>query len=144
MTVDADIRRLCNKIKNLSETVTQLLDKHEQLNSELLLCKTENKNLEEKVAKLEKAQAMFEQYSQRNNNELAGIPNSITENDSEETVINICKEHGIDISPINIEVCYRLPLSNAQATKDPNQCKRAIIKFVNRKLPKRLLQIKKQ
>ena len=56
---------------------------------------------------------MSEQYSQRNNIELAGIPNSIRENDSEETVINICKEHRIDISPINIEVCHRLPLSNA-------------------------------
>ena len=67
VTVDADNCGLCDKIKNLSETVTQLLDKHEQLNSELLLCKKVNKHLEEKVAKLEKAQAMSEQYSLMNN-----------------------------------------------------------------------------
>ena len=54
---------------------------------------------------------MYEQFSWRNNIELAGIPNSIRDDDLEETVINICKEHGIDISPMDIEVCHRLPLS---------------------------------
>ena len=49
-----------------SETISRLLDKHEQLNSQILICKNVNKHLEEKVAKLEKAQAMSEQYSQRN------------------------------------------------------------------------------
>ena len=88
------------------------------------------------------AQAMSEQYSRRNNIELAGIPNSIRDNDLEETIINICKEHRIDISPVDIEACNRVPLSNAQATQDLNQCKRIIIKFVNCKLPERLLQIK--
>ena len=53
---------------------------------------------------------MSEQYSWRNNVELAGIPNSIRDNDLEETVINICKEHEIDISPIDTEVCHRLCL----------------------------------
>ena len=53
----------------------------------------------------------------------------------EETIINICKEHGINISPMDIGVCQRLPLSNAQANKDPNRYKRVIVKFVNRKLP---------
>ena len=86
---------------------------------------------------------MSEQYSQRNNIELPGIPNSIKDNVLEETIINICKKHGIDISPVDIEACHRLPLSNAQDNKDPNQCKRVIVKFVNCKLPKRLLQIKK-
>ena len=78
---------------------------------------------------------MSEQYSRRNNIELAGIPNSIKDNVLEETIINICKEHGIDISPMDIEVCQRLPLSNAQANKDPSHYKRVIVKFINRKLP---------
>ena len=58
-----------------SETISRLLDKHEQLNSQILICKNVNKRLGEKVAKLEKAQVMSEQYSWRNNIELAGIPN---------------------------------------------------------------------
>ena len=135
MTNDADICGLCDQIKNLTETVSHLLEKHEQLNSQILICKNVNKHLEEKVAKLEKAQAMSEQYSRRNNIELAGIPNSIKDNVLEETIINICKEHGINISPMDIGVCQRLPLSNAQANKDPNRYKRVIVKFVNRKLP---------
>ena len=42
MTVDADIRGLCDQIKNLTETVSWLLDKHEQLNSQILICKNVN------------------------------------------------------------------------------------------------------
>ena len=101
-----------------------------------------NKHLEEKTAKLEKGQA--EQYSCRNNIELAEILNLVRDSDLEKIDINICKEHRIDISLMDIEACHRLPLSNAQATKDPNQCKRVIIKFVNRKLLKHLLEIKKR
>ena len=78
---------------------------------------------------------MSEQYRRRNNTELAGIPDSIKVNVLEETIINICKEHRIDISPMDIEACQRLPLSNAQANKDPNRYKRVIVKSVNRKLP---------
>ena len=87
---------------------------------------------------------MSEQYSWRNNIELAGIPNSTRDNVLEETIINNCKEHGIDISSMDIEACHRLPPSNAQANKDPNQCRcrRVIVKFVNCKLPKRLLHKK--
>ena len=39
VTVDADIRGLCDQIKNLTETVFRLLDEHEQLNSQILICK---------------------------------------------------------------------------------------------------------
>ena len=52
ITVDADICSLCNQNKSLIETASGLLDKHEQLNSELSVCKNVNKHLEEKVAKL--------------------------------------------------------------------------------------------
>ena len=55
VTVDADICGLCDQIKNLTETVSRLLDKHEQLNSQILICKNVSKHLEEKVAELEKA-----------------------------------------------------------------------------------------
>ena len=38
VTVDADIHGSCNQIKNLTETVSWLLDEHEQLNSQILIC----------------------------------------------------------------------------------------------------------
>ena len=143
VTVDAAILGLCDQIKNLTETASRTLDKHEQQNSQILIYKNVNKHFEEKVTKLKKAQAMSEQYSQRNNAEQARIPSSIKDNVLEETIINICKEHRTDISSMDLEACHSLSLSNAQANKDPNQCKRVIVKFVNRKLPERLLQIKK-
>ena len=40
--VDADICSLCDQIKNLTETVSRLLDEHEQLNSLILTCKNVN------------------------------------------------------------------------------------------------------
>ena len=42
--------------------------------------------------KFRKNQAKGEQYSPRNNVELSDIPNSIRDEDLENTVINICKE----------------------------------------------------
>ena len=60
---------------------------------------------------------MSEQYSRRNNIELAVIPKSIKDNVLEETIINICEEHGIDISPVDIEACHRLPLVMHRLTK---------------------------
>ena len=53
---------------------------------------------------------MSEQYSRRNNTELAGILNSIRDNDLKEAIINIYKEHRIDISLVVIKECHRLPL----------------------------------
>ena len=37
VTVDAHIGGLCNQIKNLNETVSRLLDKHEQLNIDIIM-----------------------------------------------------------------------------------------------------------
>ena len=142
VTVDTDICGLCHQIKNLTETVSRLFNKHEQLNSELLICKNAKKHLEKKVDKLEMAEAMSEQYSQRNNIELVRIPNSIRDSVLEKTIISICKEHRIDITPMDIEACHRLPLSNARATKDHKQFKRVVVKYVNGKHPKHLLEIR--
>ena len=37
VTVDAHIGGLCDQIKNLTETVSRLLDKHEQLNIDIIM-----------------------------------------------------------------------------------------------------------
>ena len=130
--VDTEIRGLHDQIKGLTETVSRLLGKNDQLIRELVVCQSINKHLKEKVSK---------QYNRRNNVELAGIPNSIRDNKLEGTVINICSEHGIKITPMDMEACHRVHLSNAQAVKNPNQCKKVILNFVNCKHPERLLQL---
>ena len=57
-------------------------------------------------------------------------PNSICDGDLENTVINICKQSGIDVDTRDIEDCHQLPLSSNSRDHD----KRVIVKFVNRKI----------
>ena len=61
-----------------------------------------NSRSEERIINLEKNQVKGQQYSRRNRVELSGIPNSICNEDLENTVINICKESGIDVDALEI------------------------------------------
>ena len=107
----------------------------------LLSQKNVNSRLEERIINLEKNQAKKgEQYSRRNNVELSGISNSICNEDLENTVINICKESGIDMDARDIEGCHRFPLSRNSRGHD----RRVIVKFVNRKYAEALLKDEKQ
>ena len=123
VVVVTQIHSLCDQIKDLSEIINQLLAKNDQLNSELIICKNTNKCIEEKVTKLDRAQATAEQYGWRNNVELAGIFNYNRDNAIERTISNMFKGCSTYISPVDIEACHRLPLSNAQVAQDPEQCK---------------------
>ena len=67
--------------------------------------------------------------------QLLGIPNSIPDKDLKNTVINICKESGIDVEVRDTEGCHRLPLSRNSRGHD----KRVIVKFANQKYTETLL-----
>ena len=67
--------------------------------------------------------------------QLLGIPNSIPDKDLKNTVINICKESGIDVEIRDTEGCHRLPLSRNSRGHD----KRVIVKFANQKYAETLL-----
>ena len=55
--------------------------------------------------------------------------NQIPDQDLEKNIIKICKDSGINISRMDIEVCHRFPLGrNTNST-----IKRVIVKFFNRK-----------
>ena len=79
-----------------------------------------------------------EQYCRRNNVELSGILNSICDQDLENTVINICKESGIDVDTRDIEDCHQLPLSRNSRGRN----KRTIVMFVNWKYVEAMLKDK--
>ena len=72
--------------------------------------------------------------------EISVIPNTIPDNDPENTVISICRDSGVEIEPKDIEGCHRLPLSRNSRGQD----KRVIVKFVNRKHSEALLRDKKR
>ena len=127
--MDTDISNLCNQISKLNDTITQLHSTNEKIRSELAVVKNVNKKLEVRIINLEKNQAKSEQYSQRNNIELSGIPNDIPEDNLDKVLIDICHDSGLEIEPKDIEGCHRLPVS--RYIRDSN--KRLIVKFVTRK-----------
>ena len=81
-----------------------------------------------------------EQYSCKNNIEILGIPNSISDDALENTVVSICKDSGVETDPKDIEGCHRLPFPTNSRAQD----KRVIVKFVNWKHPEALFRDKKQ
>ena len=137
--VDTDLHKLSNQIHKLTEAIDQISLENRKLTSELVNTKNVNSRLEERIINLEKNQAKGEQYSRRNNVELSSIPNSICDEDLENTVINISKESRINMDARDIEGCHRLPLSRNSRGHN----KRVIVKFVYWKYAEALLKDKK-
>ena len=77
VVVGEEIKSLCTHIKELTETVNQLLSKNERLSSDLAIQKTVCGNLEKKVKSLEIQISKDEQYNRRNCVEFSGIPDTI-------------------------------------------------------------------
>ena len=126
-----DIQGLFNRISELPESVDRLVTANEKLNSELLIVRNVNQNLQNRIVNLQKQQSKSEQYNRRNNVEISRISN--------ECVIRIWKDSGIDVNSLDIEGCHRLPLGR-NAT---NTTKRMVAKFLNRKHSAAILQRKK-
>ena len=126
-----DIQDLLNQISELPDSVDRRVTANEKLNSELLIVRNVNQNLQNRIVNLQKQQSKSEQYNRRNNVEISGISN--------ECVIRIWKDSGIDVNSLDIESCHRLPLGR-NAT---NTTKRMVAKFLNRKHSAAILQRKK-
>ena len=139
VVADNQIQNLCNEIANLSDNVKSLVSTNERLTSELSIVKNVNNVQENRIVNLEKQLSKNEQYGRRNNVEISGISNQIPDQDLEENVVKICKDSDINISPMDIEGCHRLPLGR----NSTNTTKRVITKFVSRKHYKAMLQRKK-
>ena len=139
VVVGNDIQGLFNQISKLSENVDCLVTANEKLNSELLIVRNVNQNLQNRIINLEKQQSKSEQYNRRNNVEISGISNEVSDQNLEQTVIGICKDSGIEVNPLDIEGCHRLPLGR-NAT---NTTKQVIVKFGNMKHSEAMLQHKK-
>ena len=125
VVVGNNIQGLFNQISKLSENVDRLVTTNEKLNSELLIVRNVNQNLQNRIINLKKQQSKSEQYNRRNNVEISEISNEVSDQNLEQTVI--------------IVDCLRLPLGKNVT----NTIKRAIMKFVNRKHIEAMLQRKK-
>ena len=83
---------------------------------------------EERISSLESKINEINQYGRRNNIEVAGIPESVS--NLEDTVIKIGEAMNVKINSDDIEACHRLPRSNKSSNSNP---KNTIVRFVNRK-----------
>ena len=139
VVADNQIQNLCNEIANLSDNVKSLVSTNERLTSELSIVKKVNNVLENRIVNLEQKLSKNEQYGRRNNVEISEISNQIPDQDLEENVVKICKDSDINISPVDIAGCHRLPLGPLQTIT----AKGVIVKFVNRKHSEAMFQRKK-
>ena len=137
--MDSDISNLCNQIRKLNDTISQLHSTKEKIRRGLTVVKNINAKLEEQILSLEKSQAKSEQYIWHNNFELSGIPNDISEDNLKKVVFDICHSSDLEIEPKDIEGCHCLLVS--RYSKDSNT--RVIVKFVNKKHPEAMLRNKK-
>ena len=95
VTVAATIKKLCDKISQLSTSVNNLMTENGKISSQLMVVSNTNTLLITRATELEKQQAKMEQYSRRNNVEISGISNEVSDENLEKKVIDICKESGI-------------------------------------------------
>ena len=119
---------------------TKLLDGFSSFKGELINLKNviirnlqeENAKLRSRIEALENKFNHLEQYGRSNNIEVPGIPNSVSDNELECSVIKIMKAIDIEVDDRDIEACHRIGKSKGNSEK-------TIVRFCKRKFSKRAL-----
>ena len=118
------------KIKaNINDIVTESLMSVkdsiiETLKAEKLKLKSRVDSLEDKIIELGISRNKLDQYIRRNNNEIQGIPATVSDDHLEHKMLNICKSMNLPVENSDIEGCHRIGKSDPKTT---------IVRFVNRK-----------
>ena len=115
---------LIQNITNLKDKVIKLKDIIiKNLQDESKRLKTKVNVFENKINDLEIQNNNLDQYSRRNNIEISGIPQSVSDIQLEEKVIDILKVIDVNITMNEIEACHRLG----------KKMKNVIVQVINRK-----------
>ena len=121
-SVTAEISNLKDVIiENLRDENMRLRNRIELLENKAIIAETVNNNIE--------------QYGRRNNIEITGIPDSVSKENFEKTVIEVCNKLNMEITEKDIEACHRIGAAKPKKT---------ICRFVNRKNVKNLLYSRKK
>ena len=113
-----------NTLSNINRELSELHNDFKKIESELSVSKNVNSKLHERVVALERQCWGNNQYSRRECLEITGVPDSVSNDDLEETIIKIFDKLNVAIDPSNIEDCHWLK---------SNGPKKVIIKFARRK-----------
>ena len=114
------------------EEVRKVNDKFTNLELQLLVTKNVNSLLQQRVTDLERQCWANAQYSRRKCLEVAGVLESVKQNELKDKVPRIFRKVGCDISSDNIEACHRAGRHN-----------NVIIKFSKRKNCQLIFSVKK-
>lgn len=132
-----------NMLKEISKKLDVLNDKFSvqevvvnKVLEENKKLKSRNNDLERRLADVEYDINKTESYIRRNNIEIQGIPNDISNDSLEQTIISVAQKVGVDIEPSNIEACHRLK-RKTQGSKP------VIVRFTNRRICEKLHRVKK-
>ena len=111
--------------------INELKSSLEDLKSQNTTLKNKIKDKDNIIVDLEKAVAEHQQYTRRNNIEIVGIPETVTQESLEEKVIQLAGALNVPLKSSDIEACHRL--FKSKKSKNPQQPKVTIVRFVNRK-----------
>ena len=103
-----DYQNKFDMLSNINVELTSLRDRFTKMESRLLVTRRVNDNLVKQNRILERNCAANEQYSSRECLEISGIPDSISNNDLEETVLKIFNETDVTVNLRDVEACHRL------------------------------------
>ena len=136
-SIRSELESFKSEIKN---SITSIKDEIiEELRFENSKLKNKVKNLEEIVYEqddfitdMERDNCELQQYGKRNCIEIAGIPESVKQNELESKVVKIGAIMDVKVEPSDIEACHRLPGQNLNK-QGILQPRRTIVRFINRK-----------
>ena len=121
------INSLKDEIINLKEIVIRnLQDENEKLRRRCEL-------LEKRCLKYESHHNALAEYGRQNNIVLSGIPESVSEDVLEESVISVLADIDVSVESQDIEACLRF------GRPDRYKSQKTIVRFVNRKNCKKVL-----
>ena len=111
-------KKILSRFDGLNKELLNLKDviiKDLQLENQRLRMKV--KNLENKVMSLEINGNHLEQYGKRNNLEITGIPDDVSDENLEEKVIHVLSEIQVNVSSSDIKACHRIGKSKNSSKK---------------------------
>ena len=126
-------KKLISRFDGVDKETLNLKDviiKNLQIENQRL--QTRLNDLKNRVLSLEISGNHLEQYGRRNNLEITGISDDVSDENLEGKVIEVLNEIQVDVSRSDIEACHRIG-------KSKNSSKKIIVRFINRKYAKNAL-----
>ena len=126
INVENRLNEINDSISHIKDTlINNLIEDNNKL-------RTKVTSLENRIEKSEASFYTLENYNRRNNLEIDGIPNNVSDINLENTVINVFNSIGVNVDNNDVEACHRIGKKSSKT----------IVRLVNRKNCKEILSKK--